>query len=91
MVAAAEQKWAFYMSRCTDQHISMMECQYYPSSNYIQGHTLINKGHCSQYLNLYDLSPLRDPEANLADIQGVIVPIGPRVGVHVVYILPRLR
>ena len=27
MVAAAEQEWAFYISRCTDQHISMMESQ----------------------------------------------------------------
>ncbi len=30
--------------------------------------TFINKGHCPQYLDLYDLSPPRDPAANLADI-----------------------
>ena len=31
-------------------------------------HTLINKCHCPEYFDLYDLSPLGDPVANLTDI-----------------------
>ena len=54
-------------------------------------HTLINECHCSQYLDLDDLSPLGDPVANFAYIQGVVVSLGPCVGVNVARVLPRLR
>ena len=63
----------------------------YHHQQYTQRHTLVNKGHCSQYLDLYDLSPLGNPVANLTDIQGIVVPLGPRVGVHMARVLPRLR
>ena len=53
-------------------------------------HTLINECHCSQYLDLDDLSPLGDPVANFTYIQGVIVSLGPCVRVNVARVLPRL-
>jgi len=55
------------------------------------GLTLIEEGHDTENLDLFDLASETDLFANLANVEGVVVTLGLGFGVRVVGVLPGLR
>ena len=55
------------------------------------GLTLIEKGHDTENLDLFDLASITDLFANLANIEGIVVTLGLGLRVRVVGVLPGLK